>query len=106
MIPEKWEEIKEMVNGNFEVIESGREIIADIPGATLEFMEFFGPMGRMRIEFISKPKILDKKTLYSNRVGGDVKVDYVYSEQELVYQFMAYQWDEVADDWKEIEFNL
>jgi len=106
MIPDKWEQIKELAQSNFEILDSGEEPVEDIPNSKLEFLEFIGPLGKMRLEFITKPKVLDKKTLYSGRIGGDVKVDYIYSEDEMVYVFKAYKWDEVQDDWIEAEFNL
>ncbi len=106
MIPERWEEIKEMAQKSFEISDFGKEPIEDIPNAKLEFIEFDGPLGKMRLEFSTKPKVLDKKTLYSGRAGSDVKVDYVYSEDELVYTLKAYKWDDELDDWVEAEFNL
>ena len=69
-----------MAKENFEISNEGEEEIEDIPNSKLEFIEFDGPLGKMRLEFITKPKVLDKKTLYSGRIGSDVKVDYVYSE--------------------------
>jgi hypothetical protein len=106
MAPDRWEEIKQLVQKNFEVLGSGQEEIEDIPDSKLEFIEFEGPLGKMRLEFITKPKVLDKKTLYSGRIGSDVKVEYVYSENEKVNTFKAYKWNDEQDDWLEAEFDL
>ncbi len=98
---DKWQEIKEKVLNDFEVHDQGNEKneerLEDI-----EYLEFIGPMGRMRLEWISRPKVLDKKTQYSRRIGGDVSVDYVYSENEITYTFKVYKWSDVRDDWQEI----
>jgi len=106
MAPDRWEEIKQLVQKNFEVLDSGGEEIEDIPDSKLEFIEFKGPLGKMRLEFITKPKVLDKKTLYSGRIGSDVKVEYVYSEDEKVNTFKAYKWNDEQDDWLEAKFDL
>ncbi len=106
MIPDRWDEIKELVKNSFEVLNSGEEELEDIPNSKLEFVEFDAPIGKMRLEFITKPKVLDKKTLYSGRIGSDVKVEYVYSEDEMVYIFKAYKWDEDSDRWLEADFDI
>jgi len=106
MIPEKWHEIKDQINENFEVLNSGEESIENIPNSKLEFIEFNGPLGQMRLEFITKPRVLDKKTIYSNRIGSSVKEEYIYSEDEVVHQFKALKWNEMSDDWREVEFDL
>jgi len=106
MIPEKWDEIKGMIKKNFEVFDSGKKEVEDKPEANLEFIEFDGPLGKMRLEYITSPKVLDKKTNYSNRIGGNVTVEYVYSENEMVHTLKAYKWDDNDDTWMEAEFNL
>lgn len=63
----------------------------------------------MRLEYVTKPVILDKKTSYSKRIGSETQVEYVYSEDEKTNQLIAYRWDDGQDDWVEIEaekFNL
>ena len=57
----------------------------------------------MRLEFIIKPLVLDKKTTYSRRIGSETAVDYVYSEDEKSYKLMAYKWSDEKDGWIEIE---
>ncbi|MEA3464120.1 MAG: hypothetical protein U9R14_03535, partial [Patescibacteria group bacterium] len=57
----------------------------------------------IKLEFVSKPVVLDKKTTYSNRIGSETKVDYVYSDTEKSNRLMAYKWDEGEDKWIEID---
>jgi hypothetical protein len=106
MIPDRWEDIKVQINENFEVLASGTEELEDVPGGKFEFVEFTGPMGKMRFEFISKPKVTGKKTHYSNRIGGEVKVDYEYSPDEIVNEFIAYRYNDEKDEWLESSFDM
>lgn len=99
---EKWLDIKSIAKDKFEVLSETEEEGEDGVG-TVQLFEFEGPLGRMKLEFISKPRILDKKTTYSNRIGSEMKVNYVYSEDEVVHQLHAYKWNEVANDWEEID---
>ena len=57
----------------------------------------------MKLEFIVKPLVLDKKTVYSKRAGQETKVDYVTSETEKVRTFLASKWDEASETWLEID---
>ncbi len=102
MNPEKWEQIKIMVKEKFEILNQTEEECT-IGVGTVQIIEFEGPIGRMKLEFVSKPRILDKKTTYSNRIGSDVKVDYVYSENEKTHHLQAYKWDEAAERWSDID---
>jgi len=99
---EKWEQIKAMAKDKFDIIREAEEEGVDGIGK-VEILEFDGPLGKMKLEFITKPRILDKKTSYSNRIGSDVKVDYVYSEDEEVCELVAYKWNEAVDDWEGID---
>ncbi len=75
----------------------------EMGGTDIEFITFKGPLGRMKLEFISKPVVLDKKTTYSRRIGAETQVDYIYSKDEKSYKLKAYKWDEAREDWVEME---
>ena len=100
MTKERWQEIKIQVKNNFEIIDQYQEELD--PGAA-EVLEFVGPQGKIKLKFITKPKLLDKKTMYSNRAGSGVKVDYVYSPDETVNYLEVWQWSDSADDWHKLE---
>lgn len=109
MIPEKWQDILGNIKDNFEYENEAREHLDEEGGIDIHSIEFNGPMGRMRLEYITKPVIVDKKTTYSKRIGSETKVDYIYSENEKTNQLMVYRWDESQHDWIEMEmknFNL
>lgn len=103
MLPEKWQEIIGNIKDNFAVEESGKNRLEEGGGIDVEFIIFKGPLGRMKLEFMSRPVVLDKKTKYSNRLGAETKVEYVYSQDEKNYKLKAYKWDEGVNEWVEIE---
>jgi hypothetical protein len=106
MTPEKWEKIVGNIEDNFEVKDRGEEHIDDEGGIDLKYIEFDGPMGHMRLEFVVKPAVLDKKTTYSRRIGSETKVDYVYSDTEKAHILNVYKWDDAQDDWIEVDGKM
>ncbi len=86
-----------------EEIEIGQDSHNNPVKGKLERIEFTGPLGQMKLELTVKPRVLDKKTLYSNRAGSDMRVDYVYSPDETVQFMKAYKWDNNDEVWVEIE---
>jgi hypothetical protein len=109
MTQERWKDILGRIKDNFPVLEEGKEELEEDGGAHVEFIVFNGPMGKMRLEFISRPVVLDKKTIYSKRIGSETKVEYVYSENERNYKLAVYKWNEDNEDWSEMEskkFNI
>lgn len=102
MTPEKWQNIMGNIEDNFEVSEKGDEHLDEQGGVDVEFVEFIGPLGKMKLEFITKPVLLDKKTTYSHRAGSDTGVEYVYNQEEKTHKLMAYKWDEDNELWAEI----
>ncbi len=103
MTKEKWQEIVGKVKDSFELEDEGGEHLEDEGGVDIEYIIFTGPLGRMRLEFITKPVILDKKTTYSRRIGSETAVDYIYSETEKSEKLNAYKWNDTINDWQEIE---
>jgi len=103
MTKEKWQDILSNIKDNFSVEDEGGEHLEDEGGVDVEYVVFNGPLGKMRLEFISKPVVEDKKTTYSRRIGSETKVDYVYSTTEKVEKLMAYKWDEDSETWVEID---
>lgn len=101
MQDEKWEYVKGMVKDNFEVEDEGEDTIEDIPRSKVEYLIFNGPLGKIKIELTTKPVVLDKKTLYSKRMGDTASVEYVYSDDEYTHSFKAYVWQN--DEWNEID---
>lgn len=105
MTEEKWQEIIGQIKDEFKVLENKTETLDNMPGQ-VEYILFEGPVGKMKLEFISKPLVLDKKGLGSRRIGSQTKVEYIYSDTEKVHTFKAYKWDEAQNEWVEMEAGL
>ncbi len=103
MTIERWKDIHGNILDNFEVLEQGSDHIDAEGGVDIEFIEFLGPLGKIRLEFITKPVILDKKTNYSHRGGSDTGVEYIYSETDKTNTLIAHKWSEDLDEWKEMD---
>ncbi len=103
MTKEKWTSIVGNVLDNFQVLEHEKEFFDEEGGIDVEYLIFNGPLGKMRLEFIEKPIVLGKKTNYSNRIGSETGVEYVYSDTEKSSRLEVYKWSEENDDWLEVE---
>jgi len=101
MTIEKWEEIKIMLNSDFTVLEN--YTVKDPENKTVvESVEFLHPtLGKMKAEFQRRPKVLQTKTTYSNRIGSSVKVDHIYSDSEEVCEFKLFTWQAGSDVWQQ-----
>jgi hypothetical protein len=102
---DKWKDIKLNIKEKFSIIDSGQdsEELDNDHQQKIDWIEFESPVGTVRLEFISSPKVMGKNTAYSNRIGSDMKVDYIYSEDEIVNHLKAYRYNEDLDDWEGIE---
>ena len=103
MLPEKWQEIVGKIKDSFSVEASEKRHYDEAGGTDVESIIFSGPLGRMKLEFIVKPVVLDRKTRYSNRAGQQTVIEYVYSPEEKSHKLKAYKWDEAAGDWLEMK---
>jgi len=106
MNTDKWKDILANIKDNFEVEEAGEERSEEEGGADVEYIVFKGPLGRMKLEFVSRPIVVDKKVICSRRIGSEAKVDYIYSEDEKSTKFKAYKWDDGLDRWAEIDAGM
>jgi len=102
MNQEKWENLINDIKDKFEVEEHNNKHFDEMGGTDIEFIIFKSPLGRVKLEHIIKPVVLDKKTNYSQRIGSETSVEYVYSEDEKTSRLIAYKWDDHEDDWVEI----
>lgn len=96
---DRWQEILEHIQNTFEVEDSGKVEDEEQGGTTTEYIVFNSPMGYLRLEFSTHPAVLDTKTKYSHRVGGETNIEYVYSPTDKVHTLLIFKWDEARDDW-------
>lgn len=99
MNDQKWTDIINKIEGMYDIIEQAEEELDN--NSYYQFCVFQTPMGKLKIERQKKPKIIDKQTQYSNRVGSSVNVNIVYSEDEFVDTIKLFQ--EKDNEWEEID---
>ncbi len=105
MSPEKWQATKTQIQNAFKDAEVFSEELAEPDKGQVEILEFTGPLGRMRLEFTTKPLIIDKQVSGSRRIGSHHEVKYVFSDTEISHILNAFKWDEGLDDWLEIDLK-
>lgn len=110
MTLERWQQIKGMILDNFSILEQKQEILESSGGEQVEILEFIGSLGKMRIEFWTRPAIIGKNVSGSRRIGSYHQVKYLYSETEKINVLILYKWDDNQSDWVEVDlqnyFNL
>lgn len=108
MTEEKWSEIKDNIKEKFAILEEKKEPLELKTGldekqkiGEKEIIIFNGPMGKVKLEYIVKPVVLDKKEHYSKRMGTASTTEYILSESEFVRRIEAYLWKD--DDWQKVD---
>jgi hypothetical protein len=101
MTNEKWQSILGNILDKFDILDRGNEHIDEEGGVDVEYLEFISPIGKIRLEYITRPMVTGKKTLYSNRVGSETKVEYQYNQEEKTNKLNVYRWEDGS--WQEID---
>lgn len=104
MNDERWEELLYKISLKCGSVEHKVET-QDEGRTTIEKVLFDVGAGAMKLERVSRPIIVDKKTRYSKRIGGDTSTEYVYSETDKSYRVTLYRWDDEESAWVEVDFR-
>lgn len=103
MNDDRWQDTVTRIEDAFKILQ--HEIIrGDDVSGDREIIEFESPQGRVKLERISKPRVMGKSALSSKRIGGGATVKYEYSATEKIHTVNAYRWDTAANDWT--AFNI
>lgn len=105
MQPEKWQQTKDQIKETFSGVEVIQEKLTAPQVGEKETLIFNSPLGRMKLEYLTRPVVLEKKTLGSRRIGSHTAVEYVYAPDQFSYELKAYKWDEETADWLAIDFK-
>ena len=110
MTDERWEKLIYQVEEKFGIDKRYTEdfVVAETQAekkimGRKEIIEFKGPLGRIKLEKISRPRIIDKKVLHTKRIGGRMAVDYIYSDENEISQLKIYkqsngEWEEISPE--------
>ncbi|HRY63510.1 MAG TPA: hypothetical protein P5267_02845 [Patescibacteria group bacterium] len=103
MTREKWLETVEKIRRQFGLETERQESLGDeLPGER-QVVEFqAGNLGKIKMEWVEKPRLKDVKTTYSNRIGSSTKIENVYDEQELVNYLNVFKWNESDQTWEKM----
>lgn len=99
----KWEDLIDKIEKLFGFVEHTTEEHPE-RRMTVETAVFDGASGRIKLERTVKPVVLDERASYSKRTGGEVTTEYVLSDDEYVDTVVFSKWDNLAREWKQIDF--
>lgn len=103
MTHDRWLDTLAKIKDTFPILAEGTEPREEGPGQ-VEFVEFNGPTGHMRLEFITHPVVIGKKAIGGKKVGAGSKVAYQYSDTDEVTTFAA--WKKVNGLWEEMDSTM
>jgi len=85
---ERWQELQERLRQKFSDFHLEIKDLAE-PPLHQEYAYFSLPHQELRLIWTKKPRVLDKKTHYSNRIGGETTINYQYAADEYVFTLDA-----------------
>lgn len=102
MNQEKWHELLIRIEKNFTVLDNGKET-GKVEGESIEYIEWEMPGKQIRAEAHTRPRLMDKKTLYSRRIGSQTKEERIYSDEEMVFFVNFFERFNDDDEWQEMK---
>ncbi len=102
MTDEKWESLLERIQRKFGFEARTRNEPVE-EGGSRETVIFKSPAGKMKLERISRPLVIDKKIHYSKRLGSGRNVEYVFSPSEKAHRERLFRWN--GTDWEEMDLG-
>ncbi len=110
MTDEKWEDLIFNIHQKFGIESQKTE---DLPieddlgkkkeKGKAETIIFNTDRGKMKLERITKPLILEKKVHYKKTRAQSGQVEYIFSDTEKTHKVNAYKWNDKEENWEEID---
>jgi hypothetical protein len=97
-LEDKYGEVKVQRREDIRNDDLGNEIKSQV-----QFVEFDMSGNSFRVEKITSPMILDKKTHYTHTAGARANIEYILSETETTSKMKVFRFDNDEDDWIEIQ---
>ena len=105
MNDQRWEEVLRRLDKQFGDLEFD-EVEDETTHAVVESVVWASPAGKMRLTRTTRPLILDSKRHFSNRAGAGSHVEYTFSKSEITQKVRLYKWNELQNDWEEVDSSL
>lgn len=104
MTRDRWDEVKAMIAKKFPIEYEGTEDNDDMIG-TMEVVECEGPIGTLRLEYVTRPRETTSKT--SGAYGKEEREYEDDGPRSPNVSFLRiFVWNENEDDWSEINSDL
>ncbi|MBI4449731.1 hypothetical protein HY634_01615 [Candidatus Uhrbacteria bacterium] len=103
MTDDKWQDALDRIQERFTIYEQGSEPLPEYPNGKCEFIVFQSPIGKVRLERVTKPRTVGERAVTSRRIGGATKVESQYDLHDMVHFVNATRWDEGASTWREVD---
>jgi hypothetical protein len=103
MTDEKWELMVEGIQRKFKVTEHSVGEQDPRDRSVREVIVFEGPAGPMKLERVTRPLVLDKKTIYTHRSGGGVSYEYQFHPTEKTHRESLFRWEN--NGWTEMDLS-
>jgi hypothetical protein len=106
---DKWEQLKDSLKKRFGIEDEGSEDLmmdtqdGPVKQGTANFLVMQTPIGKVKLSFQKKPLVLDKKFISSHREGQAARTEYQFSDTEFTFKLRAYKWNDIDDEWEEID---
>jgi hypothetical protein len=102
MTDDKWLDLVARLEDSGKIEERGTDEFEDHPGK-VDWFIISSPLGDVRISRTSEPRKIAEKAIYSKRGGSTSAIQKSYDENDIVHRFTIEKYDDVLDDWQEID---
>ncbi|MFH1430753.1 MAG: hypothetical protein ABIG71_04535 [Candidatus Uhrbacteria bacterium] len=106
MQEDQWRDTLDRISSQFEVHEQGTEDLEDVPNGRVAFVEFTAPIGLVRLEFVTKPRTVGEQAQVTRRSGATSNVKMLYDMEDMVSFLRAFQWNDMAETWEELQAGV
>ncbi|MDH7568197.1 MAG: hypothetical protein QHJ73_01255 [Armatimonadota bacterium] len=103
MDDERWESLVDLIDERFGIEQTEKRETTRHDGSPEwhESIIFVKGGTRMRVERISRPRVLEVKTYYARRRGGS-QTETIYSKTERTHTVKLYEW---RNGWEEVDLS-
>jgi hypothetical protein len=104
MTDEKWRMMVTQIERKFAVSEHTMGDPDPRDHGVRETIVFEGPTGPMKLERVTRPLVVEKKPIYSNRAGSGVQYEYIYHPTEKTHRETLFRWEN--NGWIEMDLSF
>ena len=102
-----WDRLTDAIDVKFGIARHGREErpLEDVPDlkAKVQYIEFVRAGETFRLERITSPAIIDRKSIGSHRIGSSVQFQNIYDPTELSSRLVVLHQD--GENWVPVELE-